>query len=489
MSLGDLQPLRDPQREALALGRLTLDRLPAAIERPSASAAGIGIVHIGPGAFHRAHQAWYVDELLKRDPRWGICALALKSSGVRDALAPQDGLYTVAVLDGRISYRVIGALRELLVAPDDRERALARMASAECHIVTLTITEKGYCLRPDGQLDHEHPDIAHDLAQSRQPDSAIGFLVEALRRRRDAGLTPFTTISCDNLVDNGLRLGAAVVAFASRLDAQLASWIQRQACFPRSMVDSIVPATDSALRERVRAALGVTDRWPVQREAFLQWVIEDRFCSLRPDLASVGVTLTDDVPAFVQAKLRLLNGAHSTLAYMGLNAGHRTVADAMHDAALADFVRSLMIEDILPSLRAPAGLDLAAYIDAILQRFRNPEIRHELAQIAWDGSQKLPFRLFGTIADAMTAGRPIDRLCVPIAAWLQFLRRAAHAGIRVVDPFADTLSAVAMRCDGGSGDIDHWMTLEGVFPASLSDAPAFVAALRQAYARISPRPA
>ncbi len=468
---------------AVGLSRLNERHMPVGISVPSPEVlrAQIGVVHLGPGAFHRAHQAWYFDEVLKTDPRWAISAVALKSSGVRDALQPQAGLYAVAVLDETIAYRVIGSIRELLVSPQDRQRVLARMASVDTRIVTLTITEKGYCLLADGTLDFQHPDIEHDCAYPRAPNSAIGYLVEALRLRRAAGIAPFTTISCDNVVDNGHRLGNAVVALATLADRDLAQWIKQHACFPRSMVDSIVPATDSALRARVAAALGVQDAWPVQREAFTQWVIEDRFCNERPDFERVGVTLTDDVPAFVQAKLRLLNGAHSSLSYLGLPAGYCTVAEAMADAALAGFVRTLMLDDILPSLRAPPGLDLHAYVEAILQRFRNPEIRHELAQIAWDGSQKLPFRLIGTIVDALAAERPIDRLCVPIAAWLQFVRHAESEARTLVDPSAGRLLQLARQCDGSATDIELWLQLDTVFPAVLRQSDAFKQAMIRAY--------
>jgi fructuronate reductase len=469
--------------EATALPRLGPGALPANAEVPGAGAlsAAIGVVHIGPGAFHRAHQAWYFDDVLQTDPRWGICEVALKSPATRDALLPQRGLYTVAVLDADIRYRVIGAVRELLVAPDDLDRVLARMSAPDTRIVTLTITEKGYCLDATGGLDFDHPDIVHDVTHPAAPRSAIGLLVEALRQRRAKQVPAFTTISCDNLVDNGVKLHAAVVALARRRDDALAHWIETAACFPRSMVDSIVPASDDALRSRVAGALGVRDQWPVQREAFKQWVIEDRFCNERPDLAAVGVTLTADVPAFVRAKLRLLNGAHSALAYMGYRAGHRTVAAAMRDDALVTFLRAMMTEDVLPTLSAPPGLDLADYVDTILHRFANPAIRHELAQIAWDGSQKLPFRLFGTIADALAAGRGVARLCVPIAAWLHFIRDAVRDGRTIVDPLAAVLAMLAARCDGSDGDIEVWMELESVFPEGLRRSDAFLDALTAAY--------
>ena len=471
-----------------ALSLATLPQLRAGIARPAydPAAADIGIVHLGPGAFHRAHQAWVADALLKTDPRWGICAASLRSPGVRDALASQDGLYTVAVLDEDVSFRVIGSIRELLVIGDDRERLLARLAAPATRVVTLTITEKGYCLDGDGELDLDHPDIVHDLAHPKKPHSAIGVLAEGLRRRQAAGITAPTIISCDNLVDNGRRLSKAVstLAFAQR-DLRLASWIAGDVAFPRTMVDSIVPATDDALRERVLRATGLADRWPVQRESFLQWVIEKHGNADGPDWASAGATLTNDVPAFVAAKLRLLNGAHSSLAYLGLLLGHDTVAQAMADSALSAFVRRLMTADILPSLSAPEGLDLPRYIDDILQRFRNPSIRHELAQIAWDGSQKIPFRLLGTLRDAQVAHRPLAALCVPVAAWLQFLRLKAQRNERATDPLSDTLFEIGRACrNDAAQDLPRFLALTGVFPAPLLNDPAFRTALADAYTRL-----
>ena len=469
------------------LSAATLAGLPESIEKPryALERIGIGVVHFGPGAFHRAHQACYFDDALATDPRWGVSAVSLKSAGLRNALVQQDGLYTVAVLDTELRYRVIGCLRERLVAAEESERVLARLAAPSTKLVTLTVTEKGYCLRADGNLDFDHADVIADIAQPRQPTSVVGYLVEGLRRRRVAGLAPYTTISCDNLVDNGGRLGRAVAALARRHDAALADWVEHEAVFPRTMVDSIVPATDAALEQRVADVLGVADAWPVQREAFSQWVIEDRFCGDVPDFARLGVTLTTDVGAFEQAKLRLLNGAHSTLAYLGSLGGHATVADAMRDERLAPFVEKLMRDDIRASLAVPRDFDLDAYIASILRRFRNPAMQHQLAQIAWDGSQKLPFRLLGTIRDAIAADRPIDRLCMPIAAWLHFIRRAQRDARKLIDPLAEILFSIAKACDGSAAhDVPKFLALGQVFGADLPRSDRFVAAVERAYAQI-----
>lgn len=443
----------------------------------------VGVVHLGPGAFHRAHQAYYFDQLLNNDPRWGICAVSLKSPGVRDALAPQDCLYTLAQLDEETTFRIIGSIVEVLVASEDPPAVFARLAAPMTRMVTLTVTEKGYCLSSDGGLDESHPDIVHDLAHPREPVSAIGYLVEGLRRRFTVGLAPYAVVACDNLADNGWRLKAAVTAFAAKIDPELAAWIAAEGRFPRTMVDSITPATDDALRARVETATGLHDAWPIQREAFTQWVVEDVLGSDAPDLASVGVTLTDDVRGFERAKLRLLNGVHSTLAYAGILRGHQTVFEAISDPVLAKLARDLMVEDIIPTLTAPRGLDLPAYAEAILQRFRNPEIRHLLAQIAWDGSQKLPFRILGTLGEALEAGRSVDRLAVPLAAWMRFIRLRAATGEKIVDPLADKLVAVAAMCTGDArADVAAFVALDAVFPASLAANPAFVSALEKAYA-------
>lgn len=453
------------------------------------AAVGVGIVHFGPGAFHRAHQAAYFDRLLAADPRWGICEVALKSAGVRDALRPQDGLYTLVELGETTGFRIIGAIRELLVAAESPGLVGERLAAPTTRLVTLTVTEKGYCLRPDGRLDLKHPDILADIAAPQVPSSVIGWLVEGLARRRDAGVAPFTTLSCDNLPSNGRKLRQAVIDLAQQRDADLAGWIATHARFPCTMVDSITPATDEALRLRVAASVGLEDAWPIQREHFSQWVIEDDLGADRDALA-VLATLTSDVEAWERAKLRLLNGAHSTLAYAGLLRGWQSVRDSMGDPALAGFVRAMMLDDIAPTVRPPAGLDVEAYVEALLDRFRNPAIEHRLSQIAWDGSQKIPIRVLDTIADAITAGASLERLAVPVAAWIRFVVRQANAAIVLTDPMQIELAALGRACHGKAGeDVARFLTLEAVFPRELAANADFVAAVETAYARLPDLPA
>jgi fructuronate reductase len=352
----------------------------------------------------------------------------------------------------------------------------------------MTVTEKGYCLDGASVLDFAHPDIAHDLRHPEAPRSLIGWLVRGLELRRERRLSPYLLVSCDNLSDNGPTLRRAVLAFAARRDAGLAAWIESTARFPRTMVDSITPATDQALRDRVAQATGLEDAWPVQRERFVQWVVEQVDSSAQPDWASVGITVSRDVTAYERAKLRLLNGAHSTLAYVGLLAGLQTVAEAMAQPALRAFIERMMIADIEPTLTVPQPGALAAYRQSILRRFENPAMRHLLAQIAWDGSQKLPIRILGTVIDALRAGRSVTRLALPIAAWMHFIRTRSRDGVEIVDPLAAQLATLGREVTGNAGhDLPLFFALPGVFPALLVQDPQFIRALSAAYEVITRR--
>lgn len=460
------------------LSRSSLAALPGALARPGHAPEDIrtGIVHFGPGAFHRAHQAAYVDRLLDADPRWGIAAVSLRSGGTTDALKAQGGLYTLAVIDRDPAMRIIAAHSDA-IGPGEGARLRKLLADPAVCIATSTVTEKGYCLAGDGSLDMAHPDIVHDLGGPDEPASLIGWIVAGLDDRRAAGTAPFAMLCCDNMTGNGAKLRAACIAFARARDAGLADWIAGEVAFPDSMVDSITPASDAAFLAKVQDALGVEDRAAVQRERFTQWVLQRFDMADGPDFAAAGVTLTDDVRGYEQAKLRILNGTHSTLAYTGLARGHETVFEAMSDPALEGFVTRLAHQDIAASLTPVEGLDVAGYADAVLDRFRNPEIRHLLAQIAWDGSQKLPYRLLDTVRAALDAGRSIERLAVPIAAWIAFLRRKAEAGETITDPMAETLCAAA----GSANPVTAMLAIEPVFGARLGGDECFRAAVREAF--------
>ncbi|MFL5296814.1 MAG: mannitol dehydrogenase family protein [Phenylobacterium sp.] len=472
-------------------GRLsdaTLGALPPGVLRPAydRAATRVGVVHFGPGAFHRAHQAFFFDRMLAKDPGLAISAVSLRSDAVRAALEPQQGLYSLTEREAEPTIRIVGSIREVLTAPRDPAAVFARLADPAVRYVTATVTEKGYGLTSDGDLDLDHPDIRADLAAPETPQTLVGWLVEGLRLRQAAGLAAPAVLSCDNLSGNGRKLRGAVLAFAdARGQPELARWIAGEARFPDSMVDAITPATDEAVRAEAARRLGLDDAWPIQRERFCQWVVEDVLGPDAPTFAEAGVTITSDVAAHERAKLRLLNGAHSTLAYVGLLRGHDTVAQAMADPPLAAFVETLMPRDIAPTLRPTAGLDLDRYIGDILARFRNPAIAHRLSQIAWDGSQKLPIRLFATIEDTLAAGRPLDRLAVGVAAWMAFIRRQARAEAEIVDPLAPELTRLGRAATGEPAhDVALFLSLTAVFPTPLAAEPSFRHALETAYAAL-----
>lgn len=477
-----------------------LDALPADIDRPRYDRAGLatGIVHLGIGAFHRAHQAVYTEDVLDRAPGpWGIAGVSLRSPATRDALAPQGGLYTVAVRGtGGERLRVVGAVTALLVAPEDPEAVLARMTDPRTRIVSLTVTEKGYCHDPaSGALDENHPGIRRDLeapsdSRAGRPETAPGFLVEALVRRRRAGIAPFTVLSCDNLPGNGDTVARILRRFAALRDPALGRWVEDSVACPNSMVDRIVPATTEEDREAVSRRLGCEDAWPVATEAFTQWVIEDRFPSGRPAWEQEGAELVGDVHPYETMKLRLLNGSHSCIAYLGYLAGYATVSEAVADPAFARFVRHLMDEEVTPTLTVPPGADLGRYKSALLERFANPALKHRTWQIAMDGSQKLPQRLLGTIRDRLASGAPIDRLALGVAAWMRYVAGRDEKGeaIDVRDPLAARLAALTASAGGSAERLaPALLGVREVFGDDLPRSPAFTGPVTAALDRLLKR--
>ncbi|MCI2285118.1 mannitol dehydrogenase family protein [Colwellia sp. MSW7] len=376
----------------------------------------IGIVHLGPGAFHRGHQAVFTENAMNLSgENWGICGVSLRSATARDILAKQDNLYTLAILDKKICYQVIGAIKEILVAQEQSDDILARMSAVNTKLVTLTITEKGYCLGTDGTLDLTHKDIKHDLESPENPVSAIGFIVESLKQRRQKKINAFNVLSCDNVSGNGDKLRRAVLDYAGQFDKPLQLWIDQNVAFPNSMVDSITPKTESYTIESVSKAINLRDNWPIQRESFTQWVIENNWEGERPDWENVGVIFTDDVEGFEKAKLRLLNCLHSTLAYAGSLAGFETVFDVTSDEGFYEYITQLATDEIIGSFRPPKELDVISYSHEIIQRFLNPSIRHLLAQIAYDGSQKIQMRILPIIEDNMALGRSTKLLSLSVS--------------------------------------------------------------------------
>ncbi|GAA0554586.1 fructuronate reductase [Rhizomicrobium palustre] len=444
----------------------------------------IGIVHFGPGAFHRGHQACYFDSLLASDPRWAISGAELMPNGLAEAAVEQDHLYVVAQLDAQLRYRVVGSHTEYLKAHGQTEAIFARLMDPRVKLATMTVTEKGYYLGGDGKLDLSNPAIKADLENPHAPKTVIGWVTEGLARRKAAKMVPFVPVSCDNMVMNGHKLHAAVLAFAeARGDKDLLAWITDNVRFPSTMVDSITPAATDELKARIEAETGLRDEAPVQREAFLQWVVEDMLGEDAPDLASVGVLMVKDVAAYEFAKLRLLNGAHSTLAYAGLMRGRESVGEAMADGKLSHAVERMMREDMVPTLHPAPGLDFSSYITDLLNRFRNPALTHKLIQIASDGSLKLPIRILGPVEDALAAGRPITRFMISLAAWMRFVGRQAKAGVVLADPIAAKLAAVGASLTGNPAtDVAAFLALSEVFPAKLAGNEQFKSALTKAYA-------
>jgi fructuronate reductase len=426
---------------AATLAGARADHVPRA--RPSA----IGIVHLGLGAFHRGHQVEFTDDALAASPgdRWGIAGVSLKTAGARDRLAAQDTLYTLVKKSPEgIERRILGSLREALFLGEDRARVVERLAAPDTAIVSLTITEKGYGHDPaTGRLDAAHPEIAADLAGG-EPRSAVGLIVDALAARRGSHGKPFTVLCCDNLPHNGAVVRGLVLEFSARRDASLSKWIERSVAFPSTMVDRIVPATTDADIADNDAALGVHDAAPVVCEPFRQWVIEDAFVAGRPAWERAGAEIVADVAPFEAMKLRLLNGSHSALAYLGFLAGDDFIYEVAARPEFERFMRALMAEAV-PTLQLPASVDLAAYQDALVTRFRNPALPHRTRQIAMDGSQKLPQRLLATIRENLAAGRPIERLALAVAAWMRYVYGSDEKGatIEVQDPLAARFATVA----------------------------------------------
>jgi len=458
------------------------------------SATQIGIVHLGLGAFHRAHQAVYLQRHLNRHGAsdWGLCSANLRSNRTLvEQLREQDVRYHVAEYRDReqVTLREIGVLREALYAGEgghELEQLLERMAAPQTRIVTLTVTEKGYCLSPSsGQLRRDDPTIAHDIAHPHTPRSAPGIVLEALRRRRAAGIAAFTVLCCDNMPDNGQRTRQAVSALAALQDPALAQWVEQQVAFPSCMVDRIVPAMDEESFRRLEQ-LDCPDRAAVVSESFSQWVIEDHFPLGRPDWEVEGVQMVDDVRPFETMKLRMLNGSHSLLAYVGLLAGHELVFEAVNDGRLARLIERYMIEEAVPTLHMPAGIDLMKYAVDLQARFANDSLQHRLRQIAMDGSQKLPQRWLLGAQQLLDQGRGIDCTALGIAAWIHYCTRPlpgrpAHV---VDDPLSATFADLAGRFDGASR-VDAFLDLDEIFPPALSARPAFRDAVHRAYSALA----
>ncbi|UYH51517.1 mannitol dehydrogenase family protein [Candidatus Kirkpatrickella diaphorinae] len=402
-----------------------------------------GIVHLSVGNFHRAHQAWYVDQLLNHsgNTHWGICGVGLLDDEneclKRDVFAAQDNLYTLTRYknDGSETHQIIGSIVSYLFAPDDRRAVLERMAAPEIRIVSMTITEGGYNQEPGtGRYRLDHPATQAELADPDHPHSAFGFIVAALKLRRARGIAPFTVLSCDNLRHNGRITHQAVVAHAEALDPELAAWIEENVTFPNAMVDRITPAVLKEDALPIDEASGIQDALPVISEDFAQWVIEDRFVNGRPYLEEVGVQFVEDVGPYELMKVRMLNAAHSVLAYPGQLAGFNDVRDAITNPSIRELVDIFLRRDVAPTLPAPKGMDLDIYRATIIKRFSNPHIIDRLPRITGDGWSKLATFLAPTFNHVVEEDGDVTRMVFVLACFTRYLRGVTDDG-QEFEPF------------------------------------------------------
>ncbi|EMP6173851.1 TPA: mannitol dehydrogenase family protein [Citrobacter amalonaticus] len=445
------------------------------------------IVHLGFGAFHRAHQGVYTDILAaEHNSDWGYCEVNLIGGEQQIAdLKQQDNLYTVAEMSADAwTARVVGVVKKALHAQvDGLESVLAAMCEPQVAIVSLTITEKGYCHSPaTGQLMLDHPMIAADLQNPHQPKSAPGVVVEALARRKAAGLAAFTVMSCDNMPENGHVMRNVVTAYARAVDAELAAWIEQHVTFPSTMVDRIVPAVTADTLDKIENLTGVRDPAGVACEPFRQWVIEDNFVAGRPQWEKAGAELVSDVIPFEEMKLRMLNGSHSFLAYLGYLAGYQHINDCMGDENYRVAARALMLNEQAPTLKVQ-GVDLTRYADLLIERYSNPALRHRTWQIAMDGSQKLPQRMLDSVRWHLAHNSRFDLLALGVAGWMRYVGGVDEQGnaIEVNDPLLPVIQQAVQNSAEGESRVEALLAIEAIFGNELPQVALFTQAVKDAY--------
>ncbi len=436
------------------LSNSTLHSVNPGVKIPNYDRASVktGIVHFGVGGFHRAHMAMALDDLMNQGKAldWGICGVGLMEFDrkMKDALQGQECLYTLTLKhpDGKRDARVIGSIVEYLFAPDNAEAVIQKLADPATKIVSLTITEGGYNFdRVTGEFDAANPAVAADLAENATPTTAFGFITEALRRRRDAGIPPFTVLSCDNIQGNGDIAKKMFLAFANLKDAALGAWIGEHVAFPNSMVDRITPVTSAEDVEEAAEKLGLDDAWPVVAEPFFQWVIEDHFTLGRPDFDEVGVQFVEDVEPYELMKLRLLNASHQGLTYFGYLSGYRFAHEAVSDPAIAGFLLKYMDNEATPTLRPVPGINLAEYKHMLIERFSNPEVKDTLARLCAESSDRIPKWLNPVIREQLQRGGDVTRSAAIVASWARYAEGVDEQGneIAIVDPLKDQLIPIA----------------------------------------------
>ncbi|KXH37373.1 mannitol dehydrogenase domain-containing protein [Colletotrichum simmondsii] len=441
-----------------------------------------GIVHVGVGGFHRAHLAVYIDRLLqKHDERdWAICGVGLRpnDAAMRDVLSAQDHLYTLIERSAKGSNAsVIGSINSFLFAPDDREAVIAKMAHPDTKIVSLTITESGYYYNENThQLQSEHPDIQHDLANEDQPISIFGFLYAALARRHANGQKPFTVLSCDNMQKNGSITRSMLESFARLKNPEIAAWIAEKGGFPNAMVDRITPSTSQNDIKSLAEVFGIEDGWPVVTEPFMQWVVEDKFCDGRPPFEKVGVQIVEgvhEVEQFEKHKLRLLNASHSAMAYPGQLAGFKYVHEVMEHPIYRKFVWQMMQEEVKPLLPEIPGVDIDEYCNTLMERFSNPTIMDQIPRVALGASGKIPQFIMPSIAEQIWTTGPFRRLCFVAGAWFRYINGVDDEGktFTVDDPMREELQALAKA---GGNDPRQLLSVKILFGDDLRGDQRFI---------------
>ncbi|MGJ8693593.1 MAG: mannitol dehydrogenase family protein [Thalassotalea sp.] len=444
-------------KKTRSLNQLTLANLPSHIDIPTYDRSQLkaGIVHIGVGGFHRAHQAMYINELLKTpgSEQWAICGVGLleNNRGLRDILVKQDYLYSLVVRhpNGQIDNKVIGSMIDFIFAPDNKQNVIDKIAHSDTKIVSLTITEGGYNLHPTtGELDLENPGIAHDIAHPSEPKTAFGYIAAGLKQRKEQGMKAFTVQSCDNIQHNGAVTRKMLLTFTQQQDPELSQWIALNVEFPNAMVDRITPVTTQADIDYVANTFGLTDEWPITCESFSQWVIEDNFSDGRPNWDLAGAQFVSDVTPFEKMKIRLLNAGHSVLGLLGSIHGYATIDETVSDLDFAEYLRAFMDLEVTPLLDELDGLDLDQYKDTLIERFSNPNIKDSLARICSESSAKLPKFLIATINENLAAGRDCSLAILVIATWCLYSDKQVsqtNAPLDIQDAMRDELAKYAQQ--------------------------------------------
>ena len=480
------------QAQNSELNQHNLANLPTDVDVPTYDRTKVksGIVHIGVGGFHRAHQAAYINELLKTpgNEQWGICGVGLLEAnrGLRDILQQQDNLYTLTIRhpNGKVDNTVIGSMVEFLFAPEDKQAVINKMADIDTKIVSLTITEGGYNFHPaTGEFDYDNPDIIHDINNPNQPITAFGYITAALKLRKEQGLPAFTVQSCDNIQHNGQVTRKMLLAFAQKQDAVLSQWIEQNVAFPNAMVDRITPVSQKSDIDYVVKAYGMTDGWPITCESFSQWVIEDNFSNGRPNWNNVGAQFVTDVTPYETMKIRLLNAGHSVLGLSGSIHGYQTIDQTVSDPLFAEYLRAFMDLEVTPLLEPLEGIDIEVYKDVLIERFSNPNIKDNLARICSESSAKLPKFLISSINENLAQNRNTSLATLVLATWCLYSDKGLSEQNQPLEVHDAMAKALTLHAQKTSIEPLAFLNLTSIF-GDLAHNPEFTAEYQHSIAQL-----